>query len=72
MDDIFTEYESLYFGMAVTVVRQRFSTANEKTAVVETNPQIDSRFAAGVTLVTSLHNKDAQSMPNKKAELSQS
>jgi len=64
VDAIITEYESLYFGMAVTVVRQCFSAADEKTAVVEANPQIDSRFAAGVTLLTSLRNKDAQSMPN--------
>jgi len=45
---------SLYFGMKGTVVGQRFATADEKTTMVETNPQIDSKLATRITPVTSL------------------
>jgi len=44
--------------MTGTVIRQRFSTANKKAVVVETNPQIDSSFPTRVTPVTALHNND--------------
>jgi len=57
---------SLYFCMKGTMVRQCFSTANEKATVTETNPQIDSELTTHITPVTSLHTTYMQHIYTQK------